>query len=72
MKHLKSPLSPNPMCDRKKEFLAALADAVCEWHAEIAEMSGAMTGQHFGEETVDAMHVELEAELERKGYGHLL
>jgi len=25
-----------------------------------------MTGQHFGEETVDAIHVELEAELERK------
>ena len=42
-----------------------------EWHAEIAEISGAMTGQHFDEETVEAMHVELEAELERKGYGHL-
>ncbi|WP_134672283.1 IS1096 element passenger TnpR family protein [Halorussus marinus] len=56
----------------EEELLAALADAVREWHAEIAEMSGAMTGQHFGEETVDAMHVELEAELERKGYGHLL
>jgi len=56
----------------EEELLAALADAVREWHAEIAEMSGAMTGQHFGEETVEAMHVELEAELERKGYGHLL
>ncbi|WP_123538415.1 IS1096 element passenger TnpR family protein [Halosimplex salinum] len=55
----------------EKELLAALADAVREWHAEIAEISGAMTGQHFGEETVEAMHVELEAELERKGYGHL-
>jgi hypothetical protein len=56
----------------EEELLAALADAVREWHAEIAEISGAMTGQHFGEETVEAMHVELEAELERKGYGHLL
>ena len=56
----------------EEELLAALADAVREWHAEIAEISGAMTGQHFGEETVKAMHVELEAELERKGYGHLL
>ena len=56
----------------EEELLAALADAVREWHAEIAEISGAMTGQHFGEETVDAMHVELEAELERKGYGNLL
>jgi len=44
---------------------------VREWHAEIAEISGAVTGQHFDEETVEAMHVELEAELERKGYGHL-
>jgi len=31
-----------------------------------------MTRQYFGEETVDAMHVELGTELERKGYGHLL
>ena len=31
-----------------------------------------MTGQHFGEETGDEIYVELEAELERKGYGHLL
>jgi len=56
----------------EEELLATLADAVREWHAEIAEFSGAVTGQHFDEETVDAMHVELEAELERKGYGHLL
>ena len=55
----------------EEELLAALADAVREWHAEIAEISGAMTGQHFDEETVEAMHVELEAELERRGYGHL-
>jgi len=55
----------------EEELLSALADAVREWHAEIAEISGAMTGQHFDKETVEAMHVELEAELERKGYGHL-
>lgn len=28
-----------------------------------------MTGQHFDEETVEAMYIDLEAELERKGYG---
>jgi len=55
----------------EEELLAELADAARDWHAEIAEMSGAATGQHFGEETVEAMHVELEAELERKGYSHL-
>lgn len=55
----------------EEELLAALADAVREWHAEITEISGAMTGQHFGEETVEAMHAELEAELQHKGYGHL-
>ena len=54
-----------------EELLAALADAVREWHAEIAEISGAMTGQRFDEETIESMHVELEAELERLGYGHL-
>lgn len=55
----------------EEELLAALASAARDWHAEIAEISGAMTGQHFGEKTVKAMHVELEAELERKGYRHL-
>jgi len=55
----------------EEKLLAALADAVRQWHAEIAEISGAMTGQHFDAETVEAMHVELEAELERKGYSHL-
>lgn len=55
----------------EEELLADLADAARDWHAEIAEMSGAATGQHFGEETVEAMHVELEAELERRGYDHL-
>lgn len=46
----------------EEKLLAALADAAREWHAEIAEISGAMTGQHFDEETVEAMHVELEAD----------
>jgi len=55
----------------EEELLADLADAAREWHAEIAEISGAATGQHFDEQTVEAMHVELEAELDRKGYGHL-
>lgn len=55
----------------EEELLAALAAAARDWHAEIAELSGAMTDQHFDEETVEAMHIELEAELERKGYGHL-
>lgn len=54
-----------------EELLAALAAAVRDWHAELAEFSGAMTGQHFDEATIESMHVELEAELERKGYGHL-
>jgi hypothetical protein len=55
----------------EEELLAALASAARDWHAEIAEISGALTRQHFDEKTVEAMHVELEAELERKGYGHL-
>lgn len=55
----------------EKQLLSALADAVREWHTDIAEISGTMTGQHFDEETVEAMHVELEAELQRKGYDHL-
>lgn len=53
------------------ELLGELASAAREWHAEIVEISGAMTGQHFDEETVEAMNVELDAELDRKGYGHL-
>ncbi len=55
----------------EEELLEALADAVRDWHAEIAEISSAMSGQHVDEETVEAMHVELKAEVERKGYGHL-
>lgn len=54
-----------------EDLLADLASAVRDWHAEIAEFSGAMTGQHFDEGTVESMHVELDAELGRKGYGHL-
>ena len=56
---------------QEEELLAALTSAARDWHAEIAEISGAMTGQHFDEETVEAMHVGPEAELEQKGYGHL-
>jgi hypothetical protein len=53
------------------DLLADLAATARDWHAEIADISAAMTGQHFDEETVEAMHVELESELERKGYDHL-
>ena len=55
----------------EEDLLGTLASAARDWHAEIAEMSGAMTGQHVNEETIEAMNVELEAELERKGYGYL-
>jgi hypothetical protein len=44
----------------EEELLAALASAARDWHAEITEISGAMTGQHFDEKTVEAMNVELE------------
>ena len=54
-----------------EDLLADLAATARDWHAEISDISAALTGQHFDEETVEAMHVELEAELERKGYGHL-
>jgi hypothetical protein len=57
--------------ETEEALLAALASAARDWHAEIAEVSGAMTGQRFDEATVEAMHVELDAELERKGYGQL-
>jgi hypothetical protein len=53
------------------ELLGALVQLARDWHADIAELSGAVTGQHVDEDTVEAMHVELEAELERIGYGHL-
>lgn len=55
----------------EEELLGDLASAARDWHAEIAEMSSAMTGQYFDEGAVEAMHVELETELERKGYAHL-
>ena len=55
----------------EEELLAALADEARAWHEEIAEISSAMTGRQFAEETIEAMHDELNAELERKGYGHL-
>lgn len=53
------------------ELLEALATAARNWHAEIAEMAEAASGMWFDEETVEAMNVELDQELERKGYGHL-
>ncbi|PSP54893.1 hypothetical protein BRC82_07775 [Halobacteriales archaeon QS_1_67_19] len=55
----------------EEELLAALADAARKWHAEIADIASAVSGQHFDEQTVEAMNVELNRELERKGYGHL-
>lgn len=55
----------------EEELLAELATAARDWHAEISEIAAAATGRHFDEETVEAMNVELEAALERKGYGHL-
>lgn len=55
----------------REELLSALVAAARDWHAEIAMMAGAASGQFFDEETVDAMNVELDAELEQRGYGHL-
>ena len=55
----------------EEELLGALAGAARDWHAEIAEMAGAASGMHFDEETVEATNVELDAELERKGFDHL-
>jgi len=57
--------------ETEEDLLAALASAVRDWHAEIADTLSAMTGQRFDEGSVEAMHLELDAELERKGYGHL-
>ncbi|MFC7198939.1 IS1096 element passenger TnpR family protein [Halospeciosus flavus] len=55
----------------EEELLSALASAAREWHAEIAEIASAASGQVFDDETVEAMNIELNQELERKGYGHL-
>lgn len=55
----------------EEDLLTALATAAREWHAEVAEMASAASGQNFDEQTVEAMNVELDQELERKGYGHL-
>ncbi|MFB6233988.1 MAG: hypothetical protein ABEH81_13445 [Halopenitus sp.] len=55
----------------EEELLSTLANAAREWHAEIAEIASAASGQFFDDETVEAMNVELDQELERKGYGHL-
>jgi hypothetical protein len=53
------------------ELLEELVALARDYHAGIAEMTGAISGQQFDEETVEAMDVELDAELERKGYDHL-
>lgn len=53
------------------ELLEELVAAARDWHAEIAELTASLTGQQFDQETVTAMNDELDAELERKGYGHL-
>lgn len=55
----------------EEELLSALMSAAREWHAEIAEMASAASGQFFDEQTVEAMNVELDQELDRKGYGNL-
>ncbi|GAD53441.1 hypothetical protein MBEHAL_2201 [Halarchaeum acidiphilum MH1-52-1] len=58
--------------DKTEEaLLSALASAAREWHAEIAEIASAASGQFFDDQTVEAMNVELNQELERTGYSHL-
>lgn len=55
----------------EEELLGALADAARDWHAEITMMVEAASGQFFDEGAVAAMNVELEYELEQRGYDHL-
>ncbi|GAA0291455.1 IS1096 element passenger TnpR family protein [Halarchaeum salinum] len=58
--------------DKTEEaLLSALASAAREWHAEIAEIASAASGQVFDDQTVEAMNVELNQGLERTGYSHL-
>ncbi|GGN25284.1 IS1096 element passenger TnpR family protein [Halarchaeum nitratireducens] len=58
--------------DKTEEaLLSALVSAAREWHAEIAEIASAASGQVFDDQTVEAMNVELNQELERTGYSHL-
>ncbi|GAA0291502.1 IS1096 element passenger TnpR family protein [Halarchaeum salinum] len=58
--------------DKTEEaLLSALVSAAREWHAEIAEIASAASGQVFDDQTVEAMNVELNQGLERTGYSHL-
>lgn len=52
------------------ELLAKLAELVRCYHAEIAELVGTLSDRPFDDETVEAMNVELDAELERLGVDH--
>lgn len=51
------------------DFLVVLTGSVLDWHTEIADVSGIMTGQHFDEEIINTIHVKLDAELERISQG---
>jgi len=55
----------------EEELLGELATMTREYHAEIAEMASAVQGRAFDDETAEAMNVELEYELDERGYGHL-
>ena len=55
----------------EEELLGELATLTREYHAEIAEMASAVQGRAFDDETAEAMNVELEYELDERGYGHL-
>ena len=55
----------------EEALLGELAALTREYHAEIAEMASAVQGRSFDEETAEAMNVELEYELNERGYEHL-
>jgi len=55
----------------EETLLGELAETAREYHAEITEMASAVQGRTFDEETAEAMNVELDHELEERGYGHL-
>jgi len=57
--------------ETEEELLGELAATTREYHAEIAEMASAVQGREFDDETAEAMNVELEHELDERGYGHL-
>lgn len=58
----------DPDGDADDELLEALVNRCRRYHAEIAELSAALTDRSFDAEAVDGMNVELEAELDRIGY----